>query len=138
MIAATALPSVVVIAAIVVPAFMPAVATVVIPVLLAPITAPLAMPGLVARHIFTVVPVIFDEINRLTAGVVFVAMLAPMFGMAGRHPQINRRPTVRRTFDQDGLRINKCRPGETANVDLTIKTGLANADGNANIGSEYG
>jgi hypothetical protein len=39
----------------------------------------------IARNVLIVVPVILDEIDRLAAGVVLVAVLAPVLCVAGRY-----------------------------------------------------
>ena len=40
---------------------------------------------LVTRNVIAVIPFVLYEINAFAAGVVFVAMPAPMFGIAGRY-----------------------------------------------------
>ena len=50
-----------------------------------------AMDLPVSGHINILVPVIIHKENRLTAGLVTVAVLGPFLGMTGRHAQIGRR-----------------------------------------------
>ena len=44
----------------------------------------------VVRDVFVVVPIIADEVDRTSAGMVFPTMLAPMLLMSGRNVQVNR------------------------------------------------
>jgi len=98
----------------------------------------ITMPFLIIRNILAFVPVVMDKEDPLAAGVVLATVLVPMFGMARRNAQINRRtvhryPTLnddRTTIDHPGLR-------KVAYVNVTIETGLADADRNANVASEY-
>ena len=45
----------------------------------------------VTWYIYVVVPMVLHKEHRLAAGVVFVAVFAPIFGVAGRDAQIDRR-----------------------------------------------
>ena len=45
----------------------------------------------VTWYIHVVVPIVLHKEHLLAAGVVFVAVFAPMFGVAGRDAQIDRR-----------------------------------------------
>lgn len=58
------------------------VSSVIIPALIMAHIPAITMLFLVAWHIFTVVPVVFHKIDALAAGIVFAAVLAPVFGMA--------------------------------------------------------
>ncbi len=96
-----------------------------------------AITRLVMRHIDIIVPLIAYEIDRLTAGIIFAAVLAPMFLMAGRYVQV------------DGVSNNACRCGpnddrscvdefrlrSVSDVNASIKTGLADTDRHTDIGS---
>ena len=76
---------------------MPATATVIIAAVL------------VTRHVFVVVPVVPHKVDRSAAGVVLRAMLAPVFLVARRHMQVDRRGRneLRRPLDYNGLRVNQ-------------------------------
>ena len=56
-------------------------------------------------------------------------MLAPILCMAGWHTQIERRTVCRRIVADTRLAIDDRRRRITANVDLAIKTRLADGDG---------
>ena len=87
-----------------------------------------AMLFLVMLNVFAVVPVLPDEEHGLAAGVVLVAMLLPVFGVARRHMQIERR-TIRGNLAHDhGLDVDHLRLREAADVDAAIESGLAEAD----------
>lgn len=96
----------------------------------------IAMPFLVTRNILAVVPAVFHEKDPFAAGVVCVAVLAPVFCVAKRYVQIDRRTVHRHPFDDYRLAIYHMWLRIAANVDSSIKTGLANTDGNADIGRE--
>ena len=90
---------------------------------------------LIARHVFAFVPAILNEIDALAAGAVFVAVMAPVLGMAGRDAQVDRWAMDRDALDQNRLAVDDRRAGVAADVDLAIETGLADADRDTDIGS---
>lgn len=108
--------------------FAPVVAMIVITLVPA-----VAMLFLIARHIFLVVPTIPNEIDPLTASVVFAAMLAPVFGMPRRHMQIHRLTTDRDSMNHHRLAVDQLRTGIIIDVDLSVKSGLAYADRHPNV-----
>jgi hypothetical protein len=65
--------------------------SVVVPVAVAvsmfPVLVALAMARV--RHHVALVPSVVDEVDRLTAGMVFVAMFVPMLPVTRRHPKID-------------------------------------------------
>jgi len=75
-------------------AFVIILATLIVPMLVASATLAITMLLLVTRNIFVVLPFVLHKEDPLAAGVVFVAVLAPMFGVARRYAQIDRR-TIR-------------------------------------------
>jgi len=91
---------------------------------------------LVTRYILAVVPVVLHKQDPLAAGIVFTAVLAPMFGVARRYAQINRWAVHRYPFNRYRLTINHLRLRIIAYVESAIETGLANTDRNSNVGSE--
>lgn len=85
----------------------------------------------VMRYVYVVVPVFLYKIDGLIAGIIAVAVFIPFFGMARWHIEINRLLLNgdRRRHDQNRVWVNQSRPGViSAQVDLTIKTGLANTN----------
>lgn len=96
----------------------------------------IAMLFLITRHIFLVVPTVPNEIDPFTASVVFAAMLAPVFGVPGRHMQIHRLTTDRDTMNHHRFAVDQLRSRIIIDVDLSVKAGLADADRYADIGSD--
>jgi hypothetical protein len=72
-------------------AFVIILATLIVPVLVAFATLAVTMLLLLTRNIFVVLPFALHKEGPLAAGIVFVAVLAPMFGVAPRYAQIDRR-----------------------------------------------
>ena len=66
-----------------------------------------AMPFLIARCIFTVVPTVLNKVDTLAAGVVLAAVLAPMFGMAWRYAQVNRGAFILHSINDQRLAIEQ-------------------------------
>jgi len=118
------------------------------------VAAPLAMMLLVAlvtplvvlatvlaprRNVHIVVPTVLNEINRPAAGVVLMAMFAPMLRMTRRDVQIKGlrdNNGGRRRRNQHGTRVDHRRPWSIADVDASVKTRLINRDGNTDIRAE--
>jgi len=59
----------------------------------------------VNRCVFTLIPVVADEIDAFAAGAVAVAVLVPVLGVAGGHAQIERRALIRHGLDDHRLGI---------------------------------
>ena len=78
------------------------------------------------------VPVFMHKIHLTIARIITMAMFAPVARMAGRYAQIQRFQHLLLTHDNDGLAINDLRCWRIADIDATIKTGLADLyrDGN--------
>ena len=112
----------------------------VVPTIAMLISAPViavTMMFLVMRDVLVLVPVVAHKVDPFVAGVVFAAMPAPVSGMARRDAQVDRLTIHRYPLDDPRLTIeNAWRRIATTNVDLPIKTGLADADGYADIGRE--
>ncbi len=81
--------------------------------------------------IFIRVPGIRDEIDWTSAGVVLAAIPFPILAMAWWHAQIDRLTSHHFTLDDDRLRINHSGLRIIANINLTVKTGLADVDRDA-------
>jgi len=60
------------------------------------------------------------KIHRPIAGVVFLAMFAPIFGVSGRHMQVHGRRWISLRHNQHGLRINERRRPLAAQLNLTV------------------
>ena len=93
------------------------------------------MRFLIVRHVDVVVPVVFNEIDRAVARVIFVAMLAPLLRVAGRDAEVNGLRGLRDALDDDRLRIDHLRRRNVANIDTAIKAGLSDVDRYSNIRS---
>ena len=110
------------------PVFLTPVIILMVPVLIVAIRIVRAMLALIARYIFPVVPVVVDKIDRLAAGVVFVAMFAPVFGITRRHVQIDGLRVGVAAFNHFGLAIDHLRLRVPSDIDAAIKPGLADSD----------
>src|SRR5712692_5158340 len=97
---------------------------------------PVAVVFLVVRNVHLVVPVVLNEVDRLAAGVVLAAMLAPVFLVPRRHMQIDWLSYHLDPLDHNRLRKDQSRRRSVADVDATIEARLADADRNADVGSE--
>ena len=88
----------------------------------------IALP--ISRHILIVVPVMVNEVDRATAGVVFATMLAPVLLMAGRHVKIDRSnvAVLGDGLDHDRARVDNSRRRYVSDIDLTIEPRLADAN----------
>ena len=124
---------------------IPAIMAVIAPFLAAIVTAFITIvPALVARFVtgvlfavtrsvFVVIPAVLDEIDTLAAGAVTVAIPAPVFRMAGRDAQVNRRAFHDNTLDNTWLGVDQRRFRIAAQVKTAVKPGLANTDRYADI-----
>jgi hypothetical protein len=92
---------------------------------------------MVLRHIDIFVPPVAHEIDRSAAGIIAVAVSAPVFRMTGRHAHVDRLIDNAGWHgpDHDGSRVNELRLRIVSDVDAAIKAGLADTDGHTDIGS---
>src|SRR5512146_1315779 len=97
----------------------------------------IAMSFLVTRNVLAVVPAVLHKEDSLAAGVVFAAVLAPMFSVARRYAQVDWRAIHRSPLDDHRLGKYHLRLGKVADVDPAIEAGLAYADRDSNIGCDY-
>ena len=86
----------------------------------------MAVPLAVVRGVIVVIPVVAHKIDRAIAGVVLVAMHFPVFGMSTAHTQIERCCLIALTDDHHRLVVEQARTRRIADVDATVKVGLAN------------
>jgi len=98
--------------------------------------AMLSILRMMMRNIDFVVPSIFHEIDRVAAGVVFVAVLAPVLRMAGGHVHVDRLVSHAdgRGPNHDGSCIDDLGMGKAPDVNAAVETGLGYADRHADIG----
>ena len=103
------------------------------------ITLTSTMPLLITWNVLMLVPVILHKIDSLTTGVVLMTMLTPVFCMARRYAHINRLTLYIHALDYPGLAIDhlRLRIRIVTDINSTIKAGLADADRNPDVGSEY-
>lgn len=108
---------------------MPIVFSVLIVLIMLVIFAVRFIVGTVVGDINIVVPSVLDEIDRPVAGMVLVAVLGPFFRMSGRDMEIERfmYNVDRRRVDDDGFGVNQLGPGGVAYINLSVKSGLADA-----------
>lgn len=94
------------------------------------------VPLPVLRNVDIAVPSVLYEIDGPAAGIVLMAMLAPIFRVTGRNVQVDgffHDRAVRRP-NYDGPPVDDLRRGEIADVDVAVKTGLPHTDGYAYVG----
>ncbi|KON47360.1 hypothetical protein AL013_08905 [Mariprofundus ferrooxydans] len=91
---------------------------------------------LIARDIVALVPVVVHKIDPFAAGVVSVAVLAPMFDLIPRYAQIDGRAVCGSPLDNDRLTIDHAWRRKTAYIELAIEAGLADTDRDADVGSQ--
>lgn len=93
-----------------------------------------AMPFLITRNILPVVPVVLNKVDTFSAGVVLAAVLAPMFGMAWGHAQVNRSTFILHSINDHWLTVKHLRLRIVADIKLAVEAGLPDGNRNANIG----
>jgi hypothetical protein len=95
-----------------------------------------AMALTVSRRVLIFVPIVIYKVDRLATSVVLAAILSPVFLVFCRHAHVDwlLNHTRWRGLYQDWLRIDHLWLWEVADVDAAIEAGLANLDGNADIG----
>jgi hypothetical protein len=100
------------------------------------IAVTLAVASLILRHICFIVPSVTHEIDGSAASIVFAAMLAPVLLVTGRNVHVDWLidDTGGSGVYHDGSRINDFRLGIVSDVNAAIKTGLADADRDTDIG----
>lgn len=103
---------------------------------IAPVLAAANFVDLATRAILAV-PAVLHEVDRPAAGVVLVAMLAPVLLVGRRHPQVDR---FRRALEfgpgnDHRLLDDQLGLGESADVDSTVDPRLADAYGHADVSS---
>jgi hypothetical protein len=81
------------------------------------------------------VPVVPDEVDRLAAGVILAAMMAPIALIAWAHVQIDRRRqhAALNAYAHDGRRIDEAGRWRVADIHASVKAGVAQADGGSHL-----
>lgn len=75
------------------------------------------------------VPAVVNEIHRPPAGAISAAVSIPLFGMSGRHPEVEGRVPGADPVDDDRFRVYKPRSGESSDIDTTVKAWFSDTDG---------
>lgn len=91
---------------------------------------------LLLRHINIIVPSITYEIGRAATGIVFMAVLAPVFRMTGRYMQVDwlMNNAIRCRMNNDWSRVNDFWLREITDINAAIKAWLTNADRHPDTG----
>jgi hypothetical protein len=81
------------------------------------------------------VPVMPDEVDRLAAGVVLAAVMAPIALIAWAHMQVNRRRQHLATsaYAHDRRAIDEAGRRRVADIHASVKAGVAQADGGRDL-----
>lgn len=89
-----------------------------------------AITSLVMRNVDIVVPSIAYKIGRAATGIVFMAVLAPVFRMTGRYVQVDwlMNNAIRCRMNNDWSRVNDFWLRKVTNINATIEAWLTNAD----------
>jgi hypothetical protein len=111
------------------------VASVVTMIAVAVIISILLGTRMVLRHIDILVPFVAHEIDGVAAGIISVAVTAPVLRMAGRDSQVDRLSNDNgRRPNHDGSRVDDFRLGKASDVYAAVKARLADADGHTHVG----
>jgi hypothetical protein len=94
-----------------------------------------AMVFAIVGHVGTGVPVMPDKVDRLAAGVVLAAMMAPIALIAWAHMQIDRRrqDAALHTYAHDGRAIDEAGRRRIADIHASVKSGIAQVDGDSHL-----
>jgi len=106
------------------------------------VTMFVAVVAMLVTMVFTIVgnvsigvPVMPDEVDRLAAGVVLAAMVAPIALIPGTHMQIDRRRqfAALNAYPYDGRAIDEAGRRRIADINASVKTGLAQVNGDPDL-----
>ena len=89
----------------------------------------------IVGHVRIGVPVMPDEVDRLAAGVVLAAMVAPIALIPWPHMQIDRRRQLAalNTYAHDRRAIDEAGRRRIADIHASIKARIAQADGDPHL-----
>jgi len=107
------------------------------PVLVVTLGSPVILVFLVARDIHAFIPAVAHEIDPLATGLIRAAIPPPTSDLARRNVQIDRRTHNRHPLDEHRLPVDELWWRIATDVQVTIETGLADADRYANLGGTY-
>jgi hypothetical protein len=81
------------------------------------------------------IPVMPDEVDRLAAGVVFAAMVAPIALIAGAYVQIDgwRQWRALDAYSHDGRAIDEAGRRRITDIHAAVKSRVAQVDGNPHL-----
>jgi hypothetical protein len=126
-------PTFVAVVAMFVPTFV-AVVAMFVPMFVA-VVAMLVTVFTIVRNVSIGVPVMPYEVDRLAAGVVLAAVMAPIALIAWAYMQIDRRRQLAATnaYAHDGRAIDEAGRRRVADIHASVKTGLAQGDGGRHL-----
>jgi hypothetical protein len=89
----------------------------------------------IVRNVSIGVPVMPYKVDRLAAGVVLAAVMAPIALIAWAYMQIDRRRQLAATnaYAHDGRAIDEAGRRRVADIHASVKTGLAQGDGGRHL-----
>jgi hypothetical protein len=106
------------------------------------VTTFVAVVAMLVTMVFTIVrsvsigvPVMLDEKDRLAAGVVLAAVMAPIALIAWAYMQIDRRRqhAAMNAYAHDGRAIDEAGRRRVADIHASVKAGFAQADGGRHL-----
>jgi hypothetical protein len=114
---------------------MIAVIVAVVPVIAVIVPMFVTMVFTIVRNVGIGVPVMPDEVDRLAAGVVLAAMVAPIALIAWAHMQIDRRRqhAALNAYAHDGGAIDEAGRRRVADIHASVKSGIAQVDGDPHL-----
>lgn len=96
----------------------------------------IAMLRLVVGNVIPVIPDVLNKVDPFATGAVSTTVFTPVFGMAGGHVHVNRRAAHRCPIHDSRLRIDDLWLRVAADIDPSVKAGLAHADGSTDVVGE--
>ena len=123
-----------VIVAVIVAMVVPVVA-VIIPMFVPMVAMIVPMVFAIVGNVSIGVPVVPDEVDRLTAGVVLAAVMAPIALIAWLHMKIDRRRqyAALNAYAHDGRAIDEAGRRRVADIHASVKARIAQADGGRDL-----
>ena len=99
------------------------------------VVAMITMVFTIVRNVSIGVPVMPDEEDRLAAGVVLAAVMAPIALIAWAYMQIDRRRqhAAMNAYAHDGRAIDEAGRRRVADIHASVKAGLAQGDGGRHL-----
>jgi hypothetical protein len=124
-------PMIVAAVAMIVPMFV----AVLVPMFVAVVAMLVPMVFTIVRSVSIGVPVMPDEEDRLAAGVVLAAVMAPIALIAWAYMQIDRRRqhAAMNAYAHDGRAIDEAGRRRVADIHASVKAGFAQADGGRHL-----